>query len=260
MLSYRKRLSQLFSSTNFIWNLSKKELRLKYSGAKLGMWWAFILPFLLAFSISLVFTKAFKISIENYTLFVLPAILPWLCFSQSLSESTNSFISNASILKQSVFPREIIPIASVLGNFLNFMLGLVAIIPLFIFLNYKIILLIPVLILLLVSFFIFLCGLSLIFSSINVFYKDVSCFLSFALMVWFWITPIFYSLDAIPYPHRIVCVINPLTYFILSFRDLLYYGRIVHYVALSSICISLSFFLIGYYIFLIQEKELLKRL
>ena len=259
-LNYKKRLLNIFLHMDSLWALSKKELSLKYHGTKLGLWWALILPLLLAFSISLIFTKAFKVAIPNYTLFVLSAILPWIFFSQSLSEVTNSFLANASILKQGIFPREIIPISSVLGNFLNFILGLSVIMPLFILFNYKVIFFIPLLALLLLFFAIFVCGLGLIFSSMNMFYKDVSCFLSLGLTVWFWITPVFYSRDMIPYPYKLINLVNPLTLFMSNFRDLLFYCRVDFCAIFSSVFISIVFFIGGYYIFLVREKELLKRL
>jgi len=126
------RIIELFSHSGFIWTLSRKELKNKYSGSRLGIWWAVILPLLLALSISLIFTKAFRVEIPNYTFFVLSAILPWTFFSQSLSEVANSFIVNKSLLRQGVFPREIIPVSSIVGNFLNFSIGFIVISPIFI--------------------------------------------------------------------------------------------------------------------------------
>jgi lipopolysaccharide transport system permease protein len=257
---YKKRLFNILLHADSLWALSRKELTMKYRGTKLGLWWALILPLLLALSINLIFTKAFKVTIPNYTMFILSAILPWIFFSQSLSEATNSFPANASILKQGVFPREIIPFSSVFGNFLNFIAGLAVIMPLFILLNHRVVFLMPILVLLLLSFAVFVCGLGLIFSSINMFYKDVSCFLSLGLTVWFWITPVFYSRDMVPYPYSIINLINPLTLFISNFRDILFYGKVDIYAFFAGILVSLAFFLGGYYFFLIKERELLKRL
>lgn len=260
MVDYKKRFFKFYSEKNILLALSKKELKAKYSGSKLGIWWAIILPLLLALSINLIFTKVFNVAIPNYTLFVLSAIMPWLFFSQGLTEATNSFLANTSILKQGVFPREFVPLSSVLGNFLNFIIGLGVILPLFLLFNSRAILFIPLLILSLISFFLFICGFSLILSSINVFYRDISYFLSFGLMIWFWITPIFYSLEMVPYPYSIICLINPLTYFILNFRELLYYGRVDFLILSVSIVLSIVFFSAGYYIFLCKERKLLKRL
>ncbi len=260
MIDYRARLSHLYSEKGFVFSLSKKELKAKYSGAKLGIWWAFIMPALLAISINFIFTKAFKVDIPNYALFVLSAILPWLFFSQGLSEATNSFINNSSMLKQCIFSREIIPLSSILGNFLNFSFGLGVIIPVFAVFNYKILFLLPVLIISLILFLIFLWGLGLILSLMNVFYRDVSCFLSLGLMIWFWVTPIFYSPGMIAYPHRIICLINPVTYYMLTFRDLLYYGRIPWAFILIDFAIAFFTFFLGYSIFIWKEKELFKAL
>jgi lipopolysaccharide transport system permease protein len=132
--------------------------------------------------------------------------------------------------------------------------------PLFLFFNYKLVFFMPLLVLLLLFFALFLCGLGLMFSSMNVFHKDLSCFLSLGLTVWFWITPVFYSKDMIPYPYKIIILVNPLALFMSNFRDLLFYGRIDANSVSVSIVVSLVSFLAGYYVFLVKEKELLKRL
>jgi ABC-2 type transport system permease protein len=154
----------------------------------------------------------------------------------------------------------VIPLSSILSNFLNFLVGFGVIFLIFLVFLWKVILLLPMLFLQLLLFLLFLWGLGLIFSTLNVFYRDVFYFLSIGLMIWFWITPIFYSLDMIPYPYKIVCLVNPLTYFMLSFRDILYYGRIHIFNISMSFAFSIFFFSLGYYVFLIKEKELLKRL
>lgn len=259
-IEYKKRIKELFANRDFIWALSKKELKNKYSGSRLGIWWAVILPLLLALSISLVFTKAFNVSIPKYTFFVLSAILPWAFFSQGLSEGANSLIANRSIFRQSTAPKEIVPISSILGNFLNFIIGLAVIAPIFVVLNPGIMLFIVPLSMLLVFFLLFIAGLGLMISTANVFYRDVSCFLSLGLMVWFWITPVFYSMDMVPYPYKMIGILNPVTYFMVNFRNFLYYGRFESYPFLMSSFLALVSFVAGYRVFLIHESELSKRL
>jgi len=79
-------------------------------------------------------------------------------------------------------------------------------------------------------------------------------------MLWFWVTPVFYSLEMVPYPYRIIGLVNPLSYFMVNFRDVLFYGHIDLYMILTNGFISLLFYLGGYYIFLRGERELSKRL
>lgn len=256
-----KRLKNLFSYRKLIWQLSLKTLKSKYSGSMLGLWWAIVTPLILAISINIIFTNVFKVEIRNFTLFVLAGIIPWLFFSNTLSEATNSFIINSSLLRQSTFPREIVPVATIFANFLNFIIGFLVLLPLFIIFRIEVILVLPLLLLVLLLHLIFLLGLGIIFSSLNVFSRDVSHFLSIGLMIWFWITPIFYSLDMIKFPYRWVCLLNPMTYYVIFYRDILFEAKIPSLLTvLISLLIAIVFFGGGYLFFLKKESKLLKRI
>ena len=223
---FSERLLKIYSYRGLLWDMAIKQVRTKYSGSKLGIWWAIITPLILAFSINFIFTKIFKINIPNYTLFVLSGIIPWIFFSNTLSEVTNSFIANASVLKQGIFPREVIPLSVVVANFINFFIGFIIIVPLFIILKFKVITVLLFLIFPLILHFIFIIGLSLMFSCWNVFSKDVSHFLSIGLMIWFWITPVFYSLQMLPFPYRWICLLNPMSYYVTLYRQILFRAEI----------------------------------
>ena len=109
--------------------------------------------------------------------------------------------------------------------------------------------------------FLFVVGLGILFSSINVFFRDLSHFLSIGFMVWFWITPVFYSLDVIPASFRWVCIINPATHYITLYHDILFYTKIPSLPSiLSALFFSLASIVIGYVFFLIKESALLKKI
>jgi ABC-2 type transport system permease protein len=254
------RIKKIFFYRNVLLDMAIRELRAKYSGSKLGIWWAVITPLILAVSINFIFSRVFKVNIPNYILFVLSGILPWIFFSNTLSEVTNSFIVNTSTLKQAIFPREFIPLSTILANFLNFFIGFLIILPLFIILNFKVITVLPFLIFPLIFHLIFIIGLGLLFSCLNVFSRDLSHLLSIGLMIWFWITPIFYSLDMLPFPYRWICLLNPVSYYVILYRQILYKAEIPPLPILGlSFLIALISFLIGYSVFLKKEAELLKR-
>ncbi len=257
---YYKRLKDIFFHGKVIWILSWRILKMKYAGSRLGIWWTIISPLILALSISFIFTKVFKVHVYNYTFFVLSTILPWLFFSQSLLDAANAFFVESSLLRQINLIKEILPLSSVLCNFLSFLISFGVIIGIFLFFNWKVIFFLPMLVILLIFLLVFVWGLSFVVSTLNVFSKDVLHFLSIGLMIWFWMTPVFYSPDMIPYPYRIICMLNPLSYFVSGFRDVLYYNEIGALNFLISFILSIGSFLFGYYIFLCKEKILLKRL
>jgi len=260
-IMYKESIKKIYLSRHILWDMALKQLKEKYAGSKLGIWWAIIIPLILAASINFIFTIVFKINIPNYTFLVLAGIIPWLFFSNALGEATNSFIINTSILKQGIFPREFIPISSILANFINFLIGLALLMPLFIVFNFKVIKYLIFLFPIVILHFMFIIGLGLLLSLVNVFFRDLSHFLSIAFMLWFWITPVFFSLDMIPFPYRWICLYNPMTYYVILYQNVLFQGVAPPTsVILIAFLISLGACFIGHIIFIKNEPGLLKRI
>jgi len=99
------------------------QLRAKYTGSLLGVFWAVINPLLMAFVITFIFTVIFKAQINNFSLFVFCGILPWLFFSSFITESNLAVLNQRSILKQYKITIEILLLSSILENFLKFFIG-----------------------------------------------------------------------------------------------------------------------------------------
>lgn len=237
-----------------------RDLKAKYVGSVLGISWAIITPLLIMGVISFVFTKVMRVEIEHFPLFVLSTILPWIFFSTSLSEATPSIINNVHLLRQFTIPKEFLPISSVLANFINFLFGLVVIVPIFVIFKVQII---PFLLLLPVVLFlhlIFTVGIALLLSCINVYFRDVSHLLGVGLMFWFWVTPIFYSVDMVPVRFRWVCILNPVTSYNTIYRKLLFEANAPGlYTVAIAVAVSLAALLIGYTIFVKYETAFAKR-
>lgn len=258
---FKKKLKEIYASRSILWDMSGKRLKEKYAGSKLGIWWALIIPLALTLSINFVFTAVFNINIKNYAFLLLSGMLPWFFFSESVIESVNSFAASSSLLKQAIFPREFVPASCVISNFMNFLIGFVFLIPLFILLNHRVFFLLPALTLVLIANLIFVAGVAVIFSIINTFARDTLHILPVMLMTWFWITPVFYSLEMVPMAFRWVCLINPVTYYVKSYQDILFYARLPAFSDLSAcFLIGLSALAIGHAIFMKKEPSLMKRI
>jgi ABC-type polysaccharide/polyol phosphate export permease len=211
--------------------------------------------------INFVFVSAFKVEIPHYTFFILCAIFPWFFISQAISEAANVFIANKNILRQGVFPQELVLLSSVIANFINFIFGFSIIVPFFLLINKFLILLLPFLIILLLLNLIFILGLSFIFAVVNTFLRDVYYFLPVGLMFWFWITPVFYSENMFNSAYRWVCLINPLTYYISAYRKILYFGGGLTIKDISVLfLVSLITLILGYILYLKNEAEILKKI
>ncbi len=245
-----------------LWDMALRQLKAKYAGSYLGLWWAVIIPLLLAASINLVFTAVLRVQGPgNYGFFALSGILPWFYFSQALTEATPAFCVDTGLLRQTLVPRSFFPLASVMANGLNFLVGLAAVIPLFIWmhggLSPALLLLVPAALLL----FFFICGLAYLCAAGNVFFRDLSQVISLLLMVWFWVTPVFYAADTVPLAYRAFNAWNPATYFVVLFQKILFDLRAPSWGDfLTAAALSAGFYALGHLVFRALEPALRKRI
>lgn len=258
---FKEKLKSIYFYRQAFWNIAIKQLKAKYSGSILGISWAIINPLLIMSAITFVFAIVIKIDIKNFPLFALAGIFPWMFFSSALSEGAFSLLNQQSILHQFNLPREILPLSSVFSNFINFLIGWLIMYPLFLFFNPKIILLLPLLIVVLLLNLLFVCGLALVLSVFNVFFRDIGHLLGVLLMFWFWVTPIFYSLDMIPVKFRWVCNLNPMTSYVVYYREVVFRGNMPDpSVSIAIFLWAIISFILGLWAFSRLESKVLKRI
>lgn len=252
-------IKTLFVHKEILLSLTAKNLKSRFVGSALGFLWAFINPLLLALIVSYVFTNIFKTNTKNFYLFIISGMLPWTFLAASLQDAVASIPANAALLKQFALPREFIPLASVLTNFVFFLLGLFVVMPFFVAANDKILALLPLLAAALLCQLLFTGGLSLIFSAVYVSFRDVSQILNTVLMLWLWLTPVFFSIDMISPDNRIIFELNPMTPFINLYRNALLGidggKNLVPAVALALVSMG-----VGYAVFYKQKNDFLKRI
>ncbi|AAK80285.1 ABC-2 type transport system permease protein [Clostridium acetobutylicum] len=218
-------IKEILKYKELLQNLTMKELKLKYRNSALGFFWSFLNPIMLL----IVYTFAFKYIMHqttpNYTVTLLAALLPWQFFQGAVQGSTTSIISNSNLIKKIYFPRQIMPLSIIFSNFVSFLITLVILFGAMIVSQVPFsftILLLPIILLLLLVFSV---GLSLILSSLNVLYRDVSHFVEVLFMLWFYLTPIVYVLDRIPILYKNILLINPMTMIVECIRSVLLEGK-----------------------------------
>lgn len=255
----KEKISKFFLCRRTLWDMSVSQWKSRYAASYLGIWWTIIPPLILAVSINFVFKLVFKIEMPGYTIFALSGILPWFFLVNSLEQATNSFIVNVPLLRQGIFPQEFIPLAFVLANLINFIISLALFLPLIIFLNPRaspLLLLLPLVVSL---HFIFVFGLSLLLASLNVFVRDVAHFLTTVLMIWFWVTPVFYPLDMVAFSFRWVCLLNPMTHYIVLYQKLLFYGTCPSLREMGIVLLISVFSLLLGYLYFSRKQPILSK-
>lgn len=254
-------IKQVYKFRQMLISIVRKDLRSRYKGSFLGFLWTFVNPLLQLAIYSIVFPYLLRSNQENYPMFLFVALLPWIFFSSSLQGSTTSIVGGANLVKKIYFPRSILPLSVVCTNLMNYIYGLVIVIPALLLtgvtLTYHIFWL-PVI---LFVMFIFTTGLALLLSALYVRFRDLEHIIGIFVMVWFYLTPIVFGIDIFP-PHIADLIsFNPMVPIIESFRDILLYGQGPEWGSLGySFLIGVFILLIGMMVFRKFERTFAEEL
>ncbi len=232
---------------DLIFELLKKEIKVRYKNNILGYAWSILNPLAQALVFYVAFQYILKVKIENYVLFLILGLFPWQWFLNSVATSSVSMLNNANLIKKTIFPREYIVYAGVLNDTVHFILSL-PVLALFLILYLQpvdpiYLLFFPVLVV--IQMFVIL-GISLLVASINVFFRDLERLVAIILNMLFYATPIVYALTMVPDRLKFIIYMNPLALLIINYRNIFLYGTIDWgYLGLSALY-ALVIFLIGY--------------
>jgi lipopolysaccharide transport system permease protein len=213
-------------------NIFRRELHGKYRGSVLGLFWTLVNPLALMAVYTLVFSvllKAFEI--EHYPLFVLSGLVTWVFFQSAVQMSCSSLFAQPTLVKQVRFPRHILPLAVVATNIVTLatMLAVVLLVNLIFIPETRttfwaaIPMLLPLIAL--------ASGLSVVFGYLTVVYRDVEHLMITLFLPWFFVTPIFYTLDQLPGLEGNEWIANALYYlnfvtpFVEAIRDPIFFGE-----------------------------------
>jgi ABC-2 type transport system permease protein len=191
------RLRELAGYREVLWNLVRKELKVKYTASVLGAVWSLLNPvvFLVVFSFV---SKMLGGAVDPYAPFLLAGLLAWNLFNVSVLNGAQSVIANANLVKKVYFPREILPLATVGVGLVDFILQSAVFFVFLVVFGYgfqpDVVWLYPFAF---VDLVLFSVALTMFVSSLNVRYRDVQHLIGLALLVWFWLTPIVYPIGRV---------------------------------------------------------------
>ncbi len=239
----------------------KKEIRGKYKGSWLGVLWTFLNPLLMLAVYAFVFPYILRVNVDNYTIFMIVALIPWNFFTTAIQSGTGSVVANGNILKKVYFPREIIPISITTSQLVNFLITCIIMAVFIIFSGVGFsahVLLFPLLVLIQ---YILILGLTFILSALTVFVRDIDHFVSVILMLGFYATPIVYQGEMLPKKFQIFLKLNPMAQLVEAYRSILYYHRMPDMTMLIIWGLgSVAILVIGYLIFKKLEKSFVEEL
>lgn len=187
---------EIFAKRQLLFRLARRDVKSKYKNSSLGFFWSLAKPLalMLIYFIAIGKFLGASRSIPDFVIFMFSGFAIWGLFSETISSSTSSIISNSGLVKKVHLPRELFPLAAFLGSSFNFLIQLgllIAVIALMgVFPFSANLFYVPAAIALIT---VFSLSLGLLFSALNVYMRDIQHLIEIALLILFWASPIVYS-------------------------------------------------------------------
>lgn len=243
---------------DLIWHLVKRDFALQYKRSALGVLWSLLLPLGQLLVLVLVFQKIIPLKIDAYPLHLFCALLPWSWFSNCINSSGGLFIYNRDLVRRPNFEPYKLIIVNTLSNLLLYIIALPLLFVLMLYFGRGFTLSLVILPLLIIIQGVLIMGLGLIIATINAFYSDVQHLVGVALMMLFFLTPVFYGYESIGESFRFLYSLNPMASLIQNNRLIIYYGI---FPSLSSMLFagfsSVIAIIVGYIIYKRQLHDLI---
>ena len=247
--------AELWQHRRLLLQTSRNDVRAKYAGSVLGLSWLIFYPFLFLGVYALIYVFIFKVRFglfdsNEYVALIFCGLIPFLGFAEALGLGVSSVTGNAALIKNTLFPIELIPVKAVIVSQVTQLMGSALLIitlgaigklspwaTMF-----------PVLWL---CQFLFTIGLIWILASLNVFFRDLQSIVTVIVLMLMMISPIAYTADMVPAGLRPLLALNPLYYIIISYQDVLMFGQFPRQGLFWILSVlSLTFFWLGYWFFI----------
>ena len=237
--------------------MAKREITDRYAGQFFGVFWAVGHPLILMLVYVFIFGFVFKIRVSgtpgiqlDYTTYLLAGLIPWLAFQESMTKAASVIVVNASLVKQFVFPIEILPVKGVIATLITQLIFLFLLFIYVVLFQHTLLwtyLLVPVLVFLQVLAMI---GVSYILSAVGVYFRDIKDFVQVFSVIGVYIVPAFYLPDLAPKFFLPILYLNPFSYLIWCYQDALYFGQFSHpWAWIIFTVMSFGIFIVGYRFF-----------
>ncbi|MFH0977511.1 MAG: ABC transporter permease [Spirochaetota bacterium] len=219
---------ELIQKRFLIYELTKRDLKTRYTGSVLGIFWTFLQPIIMMFILYFVFDRGFKAGLTAtkvpFISWLFCALVSWNYFSEALNSSTGVIDAYSFLVKKVNFRLAILPIVKILAGLVIHAIFIVILIIVLLVQGIPFSwtwLLIPYYC---ICIMVLCLGLAWITSSINVFVKDVAQIVQIIISFGFWLTPIFWNIDMMPENLRFFVKINPMFYVVEGYRKSFLYS------------------------------------
>lgn len=218
-----------------IWEMAKREHSDRYSGSVLGLVWAIGHPLFLMSVYVVVFGYVFRVRVGgthdlplDYTAYLMAGYLPWMAFLESMSKACVTITASANLVKQVVFPVEVLPLKGAVAAVVTQLVG-TAFLVAYVFVVHGTAwwtyLLFPILLgLQLLA----MAGVALALAAIGPFFRDIKDLVQVASVAGVYLMPVVFLPEWVPNVLRPLLYLNPFSYMVWCYQDVFYFGRLQH--------------------------------
>ena len=216
-----------------ITTLVGRELRIRYKGSVLGLLWAILSPLGTVVILHILFTQILPLNIPHYATFIYSGLLPWTWFQSAVLTGASTLIDNRDLVRKPFFPRPLLPAIVTTTNFMLYLLALPVLLALLLGEGSS---LSPLLLLLPFIWLvqaIFTLAFTILFAALGVLIRDVQHLLGVGMLLWFYLTPIFYDVDRIGPDKARWFRLNPMAVIVEAHRAIALRGEMPDWAALG---------------------------
>jgi lipopolysaccharide transport system permease protein len=223
-----ERLKVLFYSSDLLWQLVERDLKLKYRRSFLGYIWSVLNPLGIMLVMTAVFSSLFRFDVLYYPAYLIAGQILFNFMMESTNQSMFSIVGGASLLKKTYIPKYILTVSKVTSSIINLTFALVALLGVILVVRVPFtpfMLLFPVVLL---QLYFFSMGLSLFLAQATVFFRDIQYIYAVITTAWLYMTPIFYPIEMLRDKPVgwIVENLNPMYFYVTQFRSVMLYGAL----------------------------------
>ena len=241
--------------------LVARDIKIKYRRSVLGVLWTLLNPLCMMIILSIVFSSIFKFDVENFPLYVLSGQVIVNFFNDSKTSYMSAIISSASLIKKVYVPKYLFVLSRVMSSFINLMASFTALLLVMVAtraeLHWTVFLsVIPLAMVVLFSF-----GVGMFLAAITVRFRDVIHLYSVFTTGLLYLTPVIYPMAALPDVVKTIVMINPLTNYLLMFRDVMFNNTLPSvFSVLLGIAEAALALALGLYVFYKNQDEFILNL
>lgn len=249
---------QLLRYRELTWQLTKRDVVARYRGSMAGILWSFLNPIFMLIIYTFFFSVIYKArwglsggeSKVSFAITLFAGLIPFSLFSECINRAPQLIINNVNYVKKVIFPLEILSWTNLGTALFHSLISVSVLLAFFLWQNHYInwtVLFFPLVNLPLIFF---ILGLTWFLASLGVFVRDIAHTINIFTMALMFLSPVFYSVDAIPEAYRTFIYLNPLTAIIEQNRAILIFGHLPDWSSLgASMLIGITVAWLGYFWF-----------